>query len=357
MDRDEIYYLIIDLLKKLISIPRESGNEKFASDELENFAKEYINDKANIYRIGNNVLIVPISSSNERPTILLNSHIDTVKITNNWITDPYNPIEDSTGKIFGIGSNDAGASLVTLLGTFLYFLTNGGSNSYNMVFLASCEEEKSGKGGIEMVLPHLNNIDFAIVGEPTGMNPAVAEKGLIVIDATVRGVSGHAARDEGENAIYKALPVISALRSLRFPEESVWLGPVKLSITQICAGTQHNVIPDRCNFVIDVRTTDLYNNESALEIIRMSVPSYCELNPRSLRLNPSFISPDNPVVKRLEALGRLPFGSPTLSDQALMPWQSLKLGPGDSARSHTPNEFIYCDEIREALEIYISILR
>lgn len=356
MEKDELYYLCIEILKKLINVPRFSREEKEAADTLESFVKEYCNGFSRIERIGNNLILRTLDYSPSKATILLNSHIDTVRPSSGWETNPFDPIYDpETDRLYGLGSNDAGASLVSLLGTYLYYQEHKHCK-YNLVFVASCEEEVSGKHGIESVLPSLNDVYFAIVGEPTDMNPAVAEKGLIVIDGEVKGKSGHAARDEGINAIYLTMPIISSLRSLKFPKESEWLGPVRINTTMIQAGTQHNVVPDRCSFVVDVRTTDTYTNSETFEIINRSTPDYCTLTPRSLRLNPSHISLDNPVIQRLIMLGKEPFGSPTLSDQALMPWPSVKLGPGHSSRSHSANEYIELKEIREALEIYINIL-
>lgn len=355
MEKDEIFYLCSDLLKQLITTPRYSKEEKEATDIFEKFVAE--NCPASIIsdRIGNNLLLKPNKIDPGKKTVLLNSHIDTVKPSSGWSVDPFIPLYNAENdRLYGLGSNDAGASLVSLFGAFLYFQQH--YSAFNLVFLVSCEEEISGKEGIEMVLPYLRGIDFAIVGEPTDMNPAVAEKGLIVIDGEIKGKSGHAAREEGINAIYLTMPVISALRSLKFPIESEWLGPVRINTTQIKAGTQHNVVPDLCSFVVDIRTTDVYDNESTFEIITKALPDYCTLKPRSLRLNPSHISIENPVVQKLMMLGKEPFGSPTLSDQALMPWPSVKVGPGHSSRSHTSDEYIRLTEIREAIEIYIKIL-
>ena len=243
--------------------------------------------------------------------------------------------------------------MVSLLAAFRMLTSH--TQRYNLIFLASAEEEVSGKNGIESVLPMLPNIDVALVGEPTGMQPAVAEKGLMVLDGVVHGVAGHAARNEGVNAIYKAIDVIDTLRSLKFPKESAMLGPVKITVTKIEAGHQHNVIPDLCTLLIDVRTTDAYSNVETLELIRQAVPD-CELTPHSTRLNPSGIDQSHPMVQRALMLGKEPFGSPTLSDQALMPFASLKMGPGDSARSHTADEYIELPEIREAIDTYIIML-
>lgn len=357
MDKDEIFYLSVDILTQLISIPRLSCHEDKACTFLKEVLEKYNDENFTIIRKGNNLVLKPYYFDSSKKTVLLNSHIDTVKAGPSWTFDPYKPyLDNSNDKLTGLGSNDAGASLVSLIGTFLYYQCNKIQSSYNLVFAATAEEEISGKEGFDSVKDILPSIDFAIVGEPTGMNPAVAEKGLMVIDADIIGKSGHAARDEGDNAIYMAMPVISALRALRFPEVSEWLGPVKISVTQIQAGTQHNVVPAVCSMVVDVRTTDCYSNEQTFDIMARSVPEFCILKPRSFRLNPSFISLSNPIVQRLITLGRTPFGSPTLSDQALMPWESVKLGPGESSRSHTADEFIYLFEIREALETYIALL-
>lgn len=347
---DELFYQAVDLLKQLISTPSISRDEAAAADILEQFIN---NAGHQTRRHNNNVWTIADDYDPSRPTLLLNSHIDTVKPAPGWQHDPFTPQVDDENRLFGLGSNDAGASLVSLLAAYLFM--SGKERSYNLVFLASCEEEVSGRDGIEAAIPLLPHIDVAIVGEPTGMNPAIAEKGLMVLDAEIDGVAGHAARNEGVNAIYQAMPVIETLRHLRLPKESATLGPVKISVTQINAGTQHNVVPSLCKMVVDVRTTDAYTNEETLARLREAVPQ-CRLTPRSTRLNPSGISPDHPIIKRMTILGAKPFGSPTLSDQALMPWQSVKLGPGDSSRSHTADEYITLDEIREAIATYIALL-
>jgi acetylornithine deacetylase len=350
-DIDELYYTAIDLLHNLISTPSTSRNETEAASLVEQcftrlgFAPS---------RLGNNVWALAPGYDATLPTLLLNSHIDTVKPMEGWTRDPFTPTDDAeTGRIYGLGSNDAGASLVSLIATFAHMATR--QRSYNLIMLASAEEEVSGRNGIEAALPMLPHVDVAIVGEPTGMRPAIAEKGLMVLDGVATGVAGHAARNEGVNAIYKAIDAVNTLRALTFDRVSPTLGPVKISVTQIEAGTQHNVVPDTCKFVVDVRTTDAYSNVDTLEMMRNAVPE-CTLTPRSTRLNPSSIPTDHPIVTRLEMMGYEPFGSPTLSDQALMPWCSVKCGPGNSARSHTPDEYIYPDEIREAISIYIRLL-
>ena len=349
IDVDELYYDAISLLERMIAIPSVSREEKDVADMLQNVLTEW---QLSPKRSGNNLWCLSPDFSPAKPTILLNSHIDTVKPVAGWTLNPFEPTH-CDNRLYGLGSNDAGASVVSLLAVFRWLTQH--KQHYNLIFLASCEEEVSGRSGIESVLPMLPNIDVAIVGEPTGMQPALAEKGLMVLDAEAIGVSGHAARNEGVNAIYKAIDAINALRNLQFEKKSQLLGPIKVSATVINAGTQHNVVPDVCRFVVDVRTTDAYSNQDTLQIIREAAPQ-CTFTPRSTRLNPSSISTEHPLVKRLLTLGKVPFGSPTLSDQALMPFPSLKLGPGDSARSHYADEYICPIEIREAIHTYISLL-
>ncbi len=346
---DEIYYKVVDLLKKMISTPSVSRDEAEVAEVVERFLKD---EGLKVERFGNNLYVAPVASDPSLPTLLLNSHIDTVRPVEGWVRDPFAPVEEED-RLYGLGSNDAGASVVSLIAAFI--LLSQHPQPYNLALLLSCEEEVSGKGGISSVIDKIGKIDFAVVGEPTGMRPAVAEKGLMVLDGEIDGEAGHAARNEGVNAIYKAIDVVDTLRDLRFDKESRMLGPVKISVTQINAGTQHNVVPDLCSIVVDVRTTDAYSNIETLELIRAAVPQ-CRLTPRSTRLNPSGVSSDHPLVCRASMLGLEPFGSPTLSDQALMPWPSLKMGPGDSARSHTADEYILLDEIRQAIEYYLRIL-
>ena len=347
---DELYYQAVDLLKELIAIPSTSRDESAAADCIQHFLEA---NGCETHRHGCNVWTISPDYNPSLPTLLLNSHIDTVKPVAGWTRDPFTPEEDENGRLYGLGSNDAGGPLVSLIASYLYMRNR--SRSYNLILLASCEEEVSGRNGIESAIPLLPPVSVAIVGEPTDMQPAIAEKGLMVLDGIITGKSGHAARNEGINAIYRALPVVDTLRSLKFDRESPTLGPVKISVTQINAGTQHNVVPDRCSIVVDVRTTDAYSNIETLSLIRDAVPD-CELTPRSTRLNSSRIEPTHPLVQRLEMMGAVLFGSPTLSDQALMPWQSLKLGPGSSSRSHTADEFILLSEIRDAISTYIHLL-
>lgn len=341
---------VISLLKKLIAIPSFSREEEGTALLLEEFLKE---KEIEYRRKYNNVWAVNKHFKKGLPTILLNSHHDTVKPAIGYTMGPFSPIIKE-GKLFGLGCNDAGGSLVSLLATFLYFY-EADDLKYNLVFAATAEEEISGDKGIVSIIEKLPVIDFAIVGEPTKMDLAVAEKGLMVLECTARGKSGHAAREEGENAIYKAMKDIEWFRSYSFPKISETLGRIKMSVTMINSGLQHNVVPDTCRFTVDIRTTDAYNNEEVLDIIKSNVS--CNVTEGSLRLQPSRISTDHPFVRAGIKLGRKPYGSPTLSDQALMPWPSVKIGPGDSARSHTADEYIYLDEIKNGIETYINILK
>lgn len=337
------------LLQSLIAIPSLSRDEEKAADCLQNYIEM---QGMTTGRKGNNVWCLSPMFDLKKPTLLLNSHIDTVKPVSGWRKDPFTPTLEENGKLYGLGSNDAGASVVSLLQVFLTLCRT--TQAYNMIFLASCEEEVSGKGGIECVLPELPPIQFAIVGEPTEMQPAIAEKGLMVLDVTAVGKSGHAARNEGNNAIYKVLDDIAWFRDYRFARESSLLGPVKMSVTMVNAGTQHNVIPDRCTFVVDIRSNECYTNQELFAEIQKHIR--CEAQARSFRLSSSHVSPEHPIVQRAVAMGRVPFGSPTLSDQALMPFPSLKMGPGKSSRSHTADEFIFIREIEEAIGMYLELL-
>lgn len=348
METDSLYYNALDLLKNMIAIPSFSKGESEIANMLEEYLKEI---HLSPQRKGNNIWCISSDYDINKQVILLNSHIDTVKPVSGWTLDPTIPFEKD-GKLFGLGSNDAGASVVSLLQAFIYLQNK--KQSYNLIFLASCEEEISGKGGIESVLPELSPISFAVVGEPTGMNPAVAEKGLMVLDCIAHGKSGHAARNEGENAIYNAIKSIEWFQSFEFPLKSDLLGKVKMNVTMIQAGTQHNVIPDTCRFTVDVRSNECYSNAELFEMIRKECG--CEVNARSFRLNSSKIDIQHPFVKRTVLLDKKPFGSPTMSDQALMPFPSVKIGPGDSARSHTADEYIRPDEIREGIDLYIRLL-
>ncbi len=303
-------------------------------------------------RLKNNIWAFNRHYSPVKPTILLNSHHDTVKPNRGYTRDPFSP-DVSEGKLFGLGSNDAGGALVGLLAAFLYFHDRDGL-PFNLVYAATAEEEISGKDGIELILGELGRIDGALVGEPTQMQLAIAEKGLMVLDGIAQGRSGHAAREEGDNALYKALDDIGWFRNYRFPKVSEFLGPVKMSVTIIQAGNQHNVVPDECRFTVDVRVNEHYTFEEVLETINGSVRS--SMTPRSLRMRSSIIPPEHPLVRAGLALGRTMYGSPTTSDKALMPFPALKIGPGDSARSHTADEYIFFIEIKTANDIYVQML-
>lgn len=337
----------VELLKRLISIPSVSRDETAAADVFEQQVSAW---GLPARRIGNNILIQEELNPHQ-PTLLLCAHIDTVKPVSTWTRDPFTPVVED-GRLYGLGANDCGGGLVSLLA--VYRLLRGLSLKYNLVYLASCEEEVSGEGGFRLALPELPPIDVAIVGEPTGMQPAIAEKGLMVIDGTAYGKSGHAARNEGVNAIYEALDDLVWLRDYRFKKESPLLGPTKMTVTVLNSGTQHNVIPDECHFVIDVRTNEYYQNEFLFAFLQKHVKS--ELKARSFRLSSSHISMEHPLVQRCVEMGMTPFGSPTLSDQALMPFLSLKLGPGESSRSHTADEFICLSEIENAIQTYVQLL-
>lgn len=338
----------VGLLKRLIATPSVSRDEKAAADIMEAQLKVYGFD---VKREANNVWTCSPDFDEALPTVLLNAHIDTVKPVKSWSLEPFRPILKD-GKLYGLGSNDCGGGLVSLLQTFRILSMK--RRNFNLIYLASAEEEVSGKDGISRVLPLMPKIDVAIVGEPTGMQPAVAEKGLMVLDVIARGKSGHAARNEGVNAIYEALDDIEWIRNYKFPKVSEFLGPVKMQLTVINAGTQHNVVPDECKMLVDVRTNELYSNEEVFEIIRKHVRS--EVVAHSFRLGSSRIDVDHPLIRRCKAMGMQPFGSPTLSDQALMPFPSFKLGPGESSRSHSADEFIKVSEIEDAIATYNALL-
>lgn len=339
----------VSLLSHLIATPSVSRDERRAADIME---EELTRCGFTPHREANNVWAIGLCQREDRPTLLLNAHIDTVKPVASYTRNPYEPsLEDGT--LYGLGSNDCGGGLVSLLQVFRE-LSASERCPYNLVYLASAEEEVSGKDGISRALPLLPHIDVAIVGEPTGMQPAVAEKGLMVVDITAHGKSGHAARNEGVNAIYEALDDLCWIRSHRFDRVSQFLGPTKMQATVVNAGTQHNVVPDECKIVVDVRTNELYTNEEVFDIISNHCKSECRA--RSFRLHSSRIDLNHPLVERCVALGLQPFGSPTLSDQALMPFASLKLGPGQSARSHSADEYIKVSEIEHAIGLYLRLL-
>ena len=339
----------VELLKELIATPRASRNETEAADVMEQRMAQW---GLNPQREANNLWAISDNFDEAKQTTLLNAHIDTVKPVKTWTRDPSEP-EVIDDKLFGIGANDCGGGLVTLLQVFR--ILKGRELPFNLIYLASAEEEVSGKDGVERVLPLLPKIDVAIVGEPTGMQPAIAEKGLMVIDGYTKGVSGHAARNEGVNAIYKALDDLVWLRDYKFRKESPLLGFSKMTVTQVESGTQHNVIPDSLHFVIDVRTNEYYQNEFVFSFLQKHMQNSI-LKARSFRLHSSSIPTDHPLVKRCVKLGMKPFGSPTLSDQALMPFPSFKLGPGESSRSHSANEYIRISEIERALDTYLKII-
>ena len=338
----------VELLSKLISTPSVSREETAAADILADFI-----EKCGLpcQRIGNNLLVQEQLDA-EKPTVLLCAHIDTVKPVSTWTRDPFTPTIEGD-RLYGLGSNDCGGGLVSLLQA--YRCLRERTTKYNLVYLASCEEEVSGANGFSLALPHLPKIDVAIVGEPTGMQPAIAERGLMVIDGVAHGKSGHAARNEGVNAIYEALDDLLWLRDYRFSKISALLGATKMTVTVLNSGTQHNVVPDECRFVIDVRPNEYYQNEYLFAFLQNHMKK-CELTARSFRLRSSHIDDQHPLVQRCKALGMQPFGSPTLSDQALMPFPSFKLGPGDSARSHSADEFICFSEIEKAIATYVQLL-
>lgn len=348
MKRNDYLDDAVGLLRRLIATPSVSRDEAAAASIVE---EELRRCGFEPRREANNVWAVSRHYGEGKPTLLLNAHIDTVKPVASWTRDPFSP-DIVDGRLYGLGSNDCGGGLVALMQAFRHLSQT--AQPYNLVYLASAEEEVSGQNGISRALPLLPGVDMAIVGEPTGMQPAVAEKGLMVVDAVARGRSGHAARGEGVNAIYAALDDIQWLRSYRFERVSPLLGPTLATVTIINAGTQHNVVPDECRLTIDVRTNEYYRNEDVFEFLQAKMKS--ELRARSFRLSSSCIAMDNPVVRRCVGMGMTPFGSPTLSDQALMPFPSLKLGPGQSARSHSADEFICIKEIDEAIKAYINLL-
>ena len=360
MDISQYTNEAVELLKKLIATPSVSREEPAAADILADFIE---NCGLPVKRIGNNILVCEELDA-EKPTLLLNAHIDTVKPVSTWTRDPFTPVVEED-RLYGLGANDCGGGLVSLLQ--VYRILRGGTSQreqdgdtslrvpYNIVYLASCEEEVSGAGGFSLALPELPKIDVAIVGEPTGMHPAIAEKGLMVIDGIAYGKSGHAAREEGVNAIYEALDDLVWLRDYRFKKSSPLLGPTKMTVTVLNSGTQHNVVPDECRFVIDVRTNEYYQNEYLFSFLQKHMKK-CQLKARSFRLSSSHIPIGHPLVMKSLQMGLVPFGSPTLSDQALMPFLSLKMGPGDSARSHSADEYICISEIEQAIKTYVELL-
>ncbi|MEX0289261.1 MAG: M20 family metallo-hydrolase [Flavobacteriaceae bacterium] len=349
-DIDILKQKAIALLKELISIRSFSSEEEGTAAAIENWFGEY---KIPFQRSKNNVYAFNKYYDEAKPTLLLNSHHDTVKPNSAYTKDPFNPhIED--GKLFGLGSNDAGGALVSLIATFTYFYEQEDLN-HNIILVASAEEETSGPNGLNSMLAILPRIDVAIVGEPTLMDLAIAEKGLVIFDGEVAGTPSHAAHPNDNNAIYNTIEVLEWFKNFNFEKQSEVLGPVKLTVTQINAGSQHNVVPAKVDLVIDVRVNDRYSNKEIADILTKEAP--CKLEARSLRLNSSAIDKAHPLVVSGMDLGRKTYGSPTLSDQAALSCQSLKLGPGDSTRSHSADEFIYVNEIEEGISIYIKLLQ
>lgn len=346
---DQLTDEAVNLLSELIRIPALSKEE----DKRATYFYQYLiqNGLAPVRLLNNIIVRNDFMADPSRPKLLLNSHIDTVRPSNTWTIDPHDPINQH-GRLHGIGSNDAGASLVSLLMAYRYLVTT--SQSYDLIYAATAEEEISGSHGIVHVIHELPEIQLAIVGEPTGMQMAIAEKGLMVIDAVAYGISGHAARDEGKNAIYAALQDIEKIKNYSFERISELLGPTKATVTVIQAGNQHNVIPDQCKYVIDVRSNEMYSNEEIHQLLQKEIQSV--LTPRSYRLKSSHISMVHPVVIRGIGQGLTCYGSPTLSDQALMPYTSIKIGPGQSSRSHTADEYIEIEEIRHGIKTYIELL-
>ncbi|MCX6141429.1 MAG: M20 family metallo-hydrolase [Candidatus Kapabacteria bacterium] len=355
---------MLELLQRLIATPSFSKDEGATADIIEHLLRDA---GAVVERYGNNVVswhvgarhAVPLHAVpvHAIPTILLNSHHDTVKSGAGWSNDPLVPVV-SDGKLYGLGSNDAGAALVMMLSAYLHFLART-DLPVNLCFAATAEEEISGENGMSMLSRDVfteRPIDVAIIGEPTGMQMAVAEKGLMVLDCVAHGRTGHAARNEGVNALYAALTDVEWFRTHRFERTSPVLGNVKMTVTQIDAGSQHNVVPDKCHFVVDVRVTDVYTNAEVLEEIRRHVA--CEVTPRSMRLAPSSIPLDHPIVRAGIDMGLSTYGSPTMSDQSLLPVgvPSMKIGPGDSARSHTPDEWIGLKELEDGITTFIALL-
>lgn len=371
-----MYRKYIELLQQMIAIPSFSREEEAVADLIEKFL---VGEGCTPVRIGNNILVGSnLGGGDGRPLLLLNSHIDTVRPVDSWSRDPFNP-EIIDGRLYGLGSNDAGASVVALIAAFLELrkeqqqeTSEANALNVNLMLALSCEEECSGAGGMKQLFPYLTRNaefsggadmivegelpvpDMAIVGEPTAMQAAVGERGLVVLDCVSRGRSGHAARNEGINAVDIAVEDINRLHGLRLPVSEL-LGETKFSVTQINAGYRHNVIPDECRWVVDIRTTDALSNEEVVEAIRKELRS--DVTPRSTNLRASALAPDHPLVKAAETVGARPFNSPTMSDMALMPIPSLKIGPGESARSHSADEYIRISEIEDAIDKYIKIIK
>lgn len=349
MDLNQLFEDSVALLCNMVKTPSISGNEA----DVANVIRTFLSDQGFAYEaMMNNTLCQNLYWDDSKPVILLNSHVDTVKVVDGWTADPFGGIIEGD-RLIGLGSNDAGAPLVSLLAAFRYFYSRR-DLPFNLLFAATCEEEISGKNGVAALADRFKNVAFAIVGEPSQMKLAIAEKGLVVFDCEAKGKAGHAARNEGVNAIYKALDDVKKIIDCKLERVSPLLGAVKMTVTQINAGFQHNVVPDTCKFVIDVRTNECYSNAEVVAYLDQLLES--EIKPRSLRLNSSGIEMDHPFVKKAQSMGIECFGSPTLSDQSLMHCKSVKIGPGDSARSHTANEYIYLSEIKSGIETYIKLL-
>lgn len=350
MDIEQLADEALYLLTQLIKVPSYSREEQGTAHLIQQFFQKRA---IPVKRRMNNVWVQNRHFDPSKPVLLLNAHHDTVKPVSAYTRDPFSPALEE-GKLYGLGSNDAGGCLVSLIAAFLYYY-EAPDLKYNILLAATAEEEISGKDGIELLLQHLDRVDMGIVGEPTGMRMAVAEKGLMVIDCLTQGVAGHAARKEGVNAIYQSMNDISWFREFSFPLVSEQLGPVTMNVTMIEAGVQHNVIPASCRFTVDIRLNEHYTHEALLHLIQEQVSS--QVTARSMRLKPSSIAADHVLVRAGVSIGLETFGSSTLSDMALMPFPAIKLGPGASARSHTADEFIYLQEIREAVVLYIELIK
>lgn len=348
---DKLFSDALELLKKLIATPSFSKEENKTADIIESFLRE---KNIEPHRYLHNVWATNKYFDAKKITVLLNSHHDTVKPNAGYTNDPFKAFERD-GKLFGLGSNDAGGPLVSLTALFVKFY-NVENLPFNLILAATAEEEISGHNGIEILLPLLPKIDCGIVGEPTLMKMAIAEKGLLVLDCTAHGISGHAARNEGVNAIYKAMKDIQWFSSFQFPKSSSFLGPVHMAVTSVnTLNKTHNIVPSECSFIVDVRVNELYTFEEVISEIRKNVG--CEVLPRSTRLKPSFIQEDHPLVVAGTMIGLEAYGSPTCSDRAMMDFPTLKIGPGDSARSHSADEYIFVDEIKDGIQKYVQLLQ
>ncbi len=354
----ELNKIAVSLLENLIAIPSFSREEDKTADIIQDFL---LNQNIPFHRIKNNVFAYNETFDASKPTILLNSHHDTVKPNTGYTRDPFTPITED-GKLYGLGSNDAGGCLVSLLSTFLYY-HDAKALKYNLCFAATAEEEISGANGMQLFIEESAKIytlgrhqgDFAIIGEPTQMQMAVAEKGLLVLDCTANGQAGHAAREESINALYVAHKDIDWIKNHSFDKVSPFLGPVKMTVTSINTENKaHNMVPDCCTYVVDIRVNELYTFDEILEILRQNISS--DIKPRSTRLKSSLIPENHPIVLAGLSMGKSTYGSPTTSDKALVGIPALKIGPGDSARSHTADEYIYLKEIEQGIAEYITLL-